>query len=477
MYVLDFTKEHYDALLKSLETEFSPELLRQKKGTIKQAITEHFAQTFQEIILSVYEEHIEVNKTLIDPSKDAAFDRCLVQCDLKLLEIKNNPERYQPVDILWAIPHERRVELFSYFNTALSNEEIKEQIRDRLSVLFELDEDEIILFLRNNIYIRKNVAAQKKREAQERRFAGKSPEEMKELCTDYFPDGIWPGIEALLPDTIEDRLNFSTISNRKFIKTFIPVFRSMVEIMLLEKIKDLGRDDLIAFSGFTLRNNFDAILTVTAKNLLEHIEKRDKNAETFIKYYDGSVIIDDEGKKVVQHAILDVHNQKWNYSSILSILMQWKEAKVRAATYEEKLKQLLERQHTAEEAVEKLEPANKGAVHEIDLFKEKVNNNRKAFKALKTECERSSKIMQAKRPELIKLRDLDRDLVNQLKKIYEKHDKVLKQYSNREKEFQNWHRQASDHAKQFKEVLAQKKVIKGNYDGIIRALITVFAKR
>ncbi len=478
MYALDFTRQHYDALLKDLETQFSSELLRQKKGTIKQAVTEHFTQTFQEIVLSVYEERIEITKAFIDPLKDAAFDRVLFQCDLKLMEIRNNPERYRPVDVLWVISHERRVELFSYFErTSLGIEAVKEHIRERFSIIFELEEDEIVLFLRDNIYIRKHAADRKKKEGEERRFAGKSPEEMQKFCVKHFPDEIWTNIKALLPDILEDRLNFSTISNRKFIKTFIPVFRSMAEIILLEKIKKVGKDDMLAFSGFVLRNNFDVILKYTANNLLEHIEKRDKNAEIFVKYYDGSVVIDDEGKKITQHAILDAHNQKWNYSSILSILMQWKEAKVRSHSYEKKLKQLLERQNIAEEAVKKIEPAKRSADSDIDAMKEKVNANRKVFKKLRTACEHSAELMRTKRPELLELRDRDRDLITKLKKVYEKHDKALKQYSNREKEFHNWHKQASDHAKQFKEVLAQSKVIKGHYDGIVKALITVFAKR
>ena len=251
----------------------------------------------------------------------------------------------------------------------------------------------------------------------------------------------------------------------------------MVEIMILGKINDLGKDDLIAFSGFILRIYFDAILKYTAETLLKYIEKRNKNAELFIKYYNGNVVIDDEGNKIVQHAILDSNNQKWNYSSILSILIQWKEARNRAKSQEDKLREILERRKAAELSLSKTEPAKQYADKIIDALKEQINANRNKFKQFKEESVTSGKIQQTHRDILLNMKSDDNKLVEQLRKAYEEHDTDLRRYDNALKEVKNWQRQAASHAQQLKETYAQNKIIKANYTRILNALTSVFAKR
>ena len=74
------------------------------------------------------------------------------------------------------------------------------------------------------------------------------------------------------------------------------------------------------------------IFIFTAKVLLDFIENRNKNAENFIKYYNEDVIIDTNGNKIQKYAIIDSKQQKWNYSSIVSVMMQYKQAKIKLAS-------------------------------------------------------------------------------------------------------------------------------------------------
>jgi hypothetical protein len=478
MYALDLDFSLYQQLLKRLETTYPIEMLNQNKGAIKQAIIDHFAETDQVIMLSVYKDHITVKKEFIDETRDEQYDRSLHACTIRLLAILSDPDTFRSSGILWIIPSEIRQELYTFYQTGHVDEEgIKHELRLRIEQLFGLDEHEIVLFLRQRIYIRKSVAIPNDRQSKERRFAGRSPEVMQEHCKEHFPDGAWADIEEILPDTMQDRLDLTAISNRRFIKTFVPVFRAMVEIVVLEKLGTLQKDDLLAFSGYILRNHFDAILRYVAIDLLGHIESRDKNAENFIKYYNGEIVIDDEGNKIVHHAILDSEGQKWNYSSILSILIQWKEAKNRARHQDEKVRELLERQKAAEASLERAEPKRAQADKAIDALKKQVNANREAFKRLKADGKSPSQDHQAHRNMLIKLRDEDRRLVELLRKSYEEHDADLRAYDNALKAVNSWRQQASSNAKQLKEIHEQNKVIKKNHNQIIKALITVLAKR
>ncbi len=471
MYALDLDRSHYDNLLKILQKSYSVSDLHRKKGALKQAIIDHFHTTGQEILLSVFADHIVVKKTFSDMSQDEAYDRSLHGCTVKLMEIASDPATYRSAGTLWIIDQDIRMELYDYYaKSNISEEKIKEGLRQRIELLFELDESEIVLFLRGNIYIRKTVPTPKSAAKEDRRFVGKSPQEMERIYKQYFPDGAWPQLESILPDILSDRLDFSTISNRQFIKTFILVFRSMVEIVILEKASELDKEDLTAFSGFILRLFFDPILKHTAQDLLKHIELRDKSAETFVKYYNGNVVIDDEGKKITQHAIIDGNGQQWNYSSMLSVLIQWKEAKNRAKSQDERLRETMERQKEAEQSLAKVEPLKKQADGVINVLKAQVQENRDAFKKLK---EQGS----SQRNALLNLKNEDRRLIELLRKGYEEHDGGLRSYDNALKEVKNWHRQAASNAQQLKDIYAQNKLIKVNYNNILKALMGVLAKR
>jgi hypothetical protein len=169
----------------------------------------------------------------------------------------------------------------------------------------------------------------------DKRFAGESHEVMQQMYENYFPDGAWSQIEEILREVINEKLNFSTIDNQTFAKTCVPIFRSMIEILLLDIIDNNHRDKIEGFTGYVLRQHFQNIFLYMAKNLLEYVENRDKNAELFIKYYADEIILDPNGNKIQKYAITDTKNQKWNFSSIVSIMMQYKQMKLRISSQKE----------------------------------------------------------------------------------------------------------------------------------------------
>jgi hypothetical protein len=465
--------------LQQLETLEGSEALRFQKGTIREAIVDFFAETLQEVTFTVLEGGtINVEKTFTDSECDEAFDRALHACTVKLLEVAADPYSFCPMEVLWVIPEDVRASLFECFAVQRLEEEIlREHVRERVNRVFNLDEQEVVLFLRNRVYIRRNVALQKLPSGTERRFAGQSAEVLAQGYSSHFPNGAWSEIEGVLPDILKDRLDFTTIDNRTFIRRFIPVFRSMVEVILLEKFNELHKEDLLAFSGYILRNHFDAILKFTANDLLGHIERRDKNAELFIKYYNGDVKIDDEGNKVVQHAILDKYNQKWNYTAILSTLIQWKEGKNRAGSQETKLRKLMTRQNEAKAVFSKELPLKQQADGLKGDLKDKIEANRHAFKELKQASGSSKALMQKNHATMLNMKNEDRRLIEELKALYKEYEALDKRYINALKDLQNRKKQVGMQATELKETLTQNKAIKKNYDTIVFSLATVLAKR
>lgn len=335
LYVNDFTPEHYHTLLTKLSLSESEELFNDKKGAIKKALIEFFAQSHQIVDLDIAFRKFSLKKHPFDSERSESFDRALHQCNALILDIMFRKEEYRLLPFLISVPEELRSKIFDIFLPLNeTNDEIRKISRKQFITIFSLDERDIILFLKGRVSIRYFTLPKKLPDGIDKRFGGESIEDMEVLYRTYFPQGAWEHIEPILGEVIADKLDFGSIDNVTFSKNFIPVFRAMIEILLFDILSEDERPKIEGFTGYVLRQNFHPILLYTAKNLLEFVEKREKNAEKFIKYFVDEVIIDPNGNKIKKYAIVDNKNQAWNYSSILSVVTQIKQAKARIAGQE-----------------------------------------------------------------------------------------------------------------------------------------------
>lgn len=362
LYALDFTHEHYIALLKELHIHEDAEEFEKKKGTLKQGIKDYFWKTIQVVELELSPVDFKLEKVFfLDDNKDESYDRILHSNAIKLLEIAANHEEYRLLPFLISIPSEIRdvlIENFTHMSVPINK--IRRDIRVQMEKIFRLNEKDIILFLRGKISLRFYIPPQKYEDGKDRRFNGQDPELMAKLYHHYFPEGAWSYISDVLDEVLNEKLNFGMINNLYYRKNFIPVFRCMIEILLVDVISLDDRDYVEGLSGYVLRQHFDQILYHTAENLLMFVENRDKNAQTFIKDYTDDIIVDANGNRIQKYAIVDMKKQSWNYSSIVSLVMQYKQVKARVSSQEEAIIAALSRLEEVKEEM-KAEKRNKDA--------------------------------------------------------------------------------------------------------------------
>ncbi len=457
LYALDFTQEDYDALLDNLALTYSLEELLRNRGAIKAGITEYFAETFQEVAVSFVEGHVRLKKRFLLHRGGEALDRMMHEAILDLLDIADDDAGYRRAEFLLILPETVRGALLARFH-GVPDEEARSCLRHAIETVFELQPKDIVLFLRSRIYIRFHVPPRPLAEGADRRFAGQDADAMATLFETHFPDGAWEEIEAFLPDTLDDTINFSVIDNRTFNKTYITAFRNIVEIVILERVEGLSDAAVEGLTGYVLRHYFDDILAYTARELLYYVEERDRNAEAFVKYYKDEIIIDAEGKKVRKHAIIDAKKQSWNYSAILSVLMQYKQAKNRAAQQEEKCAAAAER---------------------VEALRNEVGRERLA----KQQCDTKA----AELSELYRYRHSshadpapdseETELLESLKHAREQVQTAARRYRNKQTELENWKKQLKMQEDALAEVRQQNANVEEMIELIVNALAVTFAKR
>ncbi len=359
LYALDFTHEHYVALLKELDVYENSEQFEEKKGTLKQGMKDYFWKTLQTVELELSPVDFKLSKLFADEKKDEAYDRMLHSNTIKLMDIALNHEQYRLLPFLISIPSEIRDTLMQSFSEMkIPIDQARRDTREQIEKIFRLSERDITLFLRGKISLRFYTPPQKYEDGKDRRFNGQDPEMMEKLYHHYFPQGAWNYITDVLDEVLNEKLNFGVINNLYYRKNFIPVFRCMIEILLVDIISLEDRDYVEGLTGYVLRQNFDQILYHTAENLLVFVENRDKNAQTFIKDYTDDVVVDAHGKRIQKYAIIDTKQQTWNYSSIVSLVMQYKQVKARISAQEEAIVNALARLEETKEEM-KTEKRNK----------------------------------------------------------------------------------------------------------------------
>lgn len=471
LYALDFKLDHYFNLLKKLSVSSKEEHFNDKKEAIKKAIINYFDQSNQKVDIHLSFKTFSINKHFYDPSRSEQFDRMIHHNAAIFTDILRRKEEFLPLPFLVSIPNEIYTDIMeSYLAINETSETARYTSRKQLNTIFNLDEKDIIFFIQGKISIRYYTLPKKIPPGIDKRYSGESPESMEEMYRTYFPEGVWGNIESMLDDVITDRLNFSMIDNLTFSKTFIPVFRSMIEILLLDIVNPEDREKIEGQTGYILRIYFQKILLHTAKNLLQFVENRDKNAEKFIKYFNDEVIIDATGNKIQKFAITDKRKQKWNYSSILSVMMQNKQTKIRISAQQEKI---LNAQTRVDECQNEIEAEK---IHQNDVRSEleKIENILSEFDINRVQSNEST---EESKKEINLVNDNNSELYKKKNNLAIQLELSENRITNKMSELSQRNMKVIYEQKSLQTILEQTASLKETYELIAEALALTLAKR
>lgn len=478
LYALDFTTEQYKTLLKKLAVDTDQKLFEEKKGSIRKGIVKYFANTNQSIELQVTFASFALKKQFLDPSKSEEYDRMLHRNNSILLDIYDRKSDFSPVPYIISIPGEIRNPILNNFLLFDTNVDyVRQVIRQQINQIFNLDTKDIIFFLRGRLTIRIYTPPKRFAEGVDKRFAGESVEDMEAMYQTYFPNGAWEHIESFLDEVLEEKLNFGVIDNFTFTRTFIAVFRSMIEILLLEIMKKSDHPRIEGFTGYVLRQNFHDIFIYTAKNLLLFVEKRDKNAESFIKFFVDEIVIDNNGNKIQKYAIIDTKQQRWNYSSILSVIMQYKQVKLKIAAQKETIQNTENDLAICQNELAE-EKNNKNTINlKLADIEETITENEAAIERLKHKTGNTSEEVLSLKSQINRLNYHEIELLDMRKKILSQAELSKNKISGKTSELIRRQRKLDYEKKSLKTYLEQMASFLESYDLITEALATVLTKR
>lgn len=325
-YANEFSVQQYESLLKHLFGIFGEEGTLSHTLAIKQGFKKFFEQSSQEISIHLDAKEIKLSKSRKKEGISILLDKALFNLENQLSLFSENKKDLEIRSYLYEFSQERLLALNNCFSDmSIELSQVRSHIREEAVLQFPLNPRDIILFFSQKMYIRLFVPPQNKTGA-EKRFNGCDPEKLAKLYKERFPDTFAQDLLDRMDELEESALNFSLIDNRSFQQKFPDTIRSFLDIAMLPFVEDLDDETALGLNGYILRLNFDKILGEFADILLQKVLNRDKEADQFLKYYNGDTIMSNSAKKIKKSALIDTDDNMWNYSAIFSILTQYKQA-------------------------------------------------------------------------------------------------------------------------------------------------------
>lgn len=213
----------------------------------------------------------------------------------------------------------------------------RQLIRRAIHDAFKLNERDMILFINQKVIIK--FYCEERETTCERRMEGLPEEEFRLLIDSLYPEdgesALETDIEMVLATLMDTALDFTKIDNHAFITHHIKIIQNALINFMKTK---LSHPDIIinGVAKYIFREAFYFIHELLAEKLLELAARSNKNAEAFLKFYNGERVIV-EGKKFVTPEIIDDNRHHWNLSEITNFMLKYSREDARLKSTEESL--------------------------------------------------------------------------------------------------------------------------------------------
>ncbi len=311
-------------------------------------------------------------------------DKYIREIGSYIQSIAEDLDKVNDNDSILIIPEEYVDEMFHLLKEIAVPVNARKMIRKAVTEAFKLDEMDLVLFMNRKIVIRFFCAES----TCERRFEGLPQSEVEAIVNELYSEtgenDLAADLEMIVDTLADSSLDFSEIDNHFFDTRHIRI----VQQALIDFFKaKLSHEEIIikAVANYIFRESFYFIHELLAENILELIERKDKNAENFLRYYKGDTTIVG-GEKYVTPEIIDEEGQKWNISAIVNFVSQFaknkatikkKESKIRA--YESEKNELVSRIYNSNNLDKSLRQKEKHTQAEYDRIADQLLENRQSI--------------------------------------------------------------------------------------------------
>ena len=253
-------------------------------------------------------------------------------------------------------------ELFHTQESVNTKELIKYAIREALQlskrdVIIQLKRKYIVKIFEKNSVLHVDVAVPSKREGIANRYNGYTPEEIIESYNTIFVRGdgkITHFLQQTMHNLFQTKLNFRTISNKFYEEQALKIIHTAIE----DELSNYGsfeKDYRLGIAGYLMRKHFQEIHELMARELITAIYEKDTNANDFLLYYNGDIVLRNNEKYKIP-SIKTEDGRQWNNASLIGICNLWMHAKKKKEKLEQRLSKTEVKLQQLEAKLEDIQP-------------------------------------------------------------------------------------------------------------------------
>jgi hypothetical protein len=387
-------------LYKHLSYHFDQDALIQERAGIRKAIKSYF---------TLFNQHISIlfkalDTIIIKDLKKNIYGEHSEQfhkMSQALISLFPTIDNFKTNEGVYMIPISSLISAGCDFENIKDEALKKELYRESAKVAFDLNEKDLVFFMNDKLTVKIFVNSA---QGAERRAYGLPTEELEKLKNMIFEKNVQDEIFQAIAVLTKSDINFSVISNDFFRKNAIPLTQeALYQVASIFLSEDSHVALKKAFVNYIFRENFIQIHRYFAQQLIDLHAYRDKNAEQFLRFYDGKIEVID-GRQVQKPDIIDSKNQRWNAVSILPIAIGKIRSDKELLTLEEtlnkaslKINELREKKEALEEETaeyQSLKEEIEAAIYEVLQESKKLQDQNYSLKKKRAKGSIDSKIQE-----------------------------------------------------------------------------------
>jgi len=424
--------------------------------SIKMALQDFFNAIFQKTFVYEDDDRLRIVKYFDKYVQTEEEDKLIHMLRLELVKYKDEVELLTKENCLYMFDKNSR-KRFEIALVSFPNNLIKDIIRNQISIVYDLEEKDIVIFLNEKIFVKKFNIVEKS--------LTNDSFMLNILDDDRFLEALWKEVKVKLNESFKSSFDFLKYDEKKFYDKYPKKFIFIIKSVVRNSFISLSENDVNSYTNTIFKNYLLKMLEEVANFLFSEVLESELRAIKFLKFYSQSTKILNNKLKLQKAPIMTKEGKVYNYQNIFYLLKQKELFESKITHKKIELKNL-------QKKVEKSFFILQRSEDEMEKIKKRRFNLLKAIEKVEDEIDFNKSKNDINNLNLGKLEFSKRDLLEEFKQVEIRSRTQINIINNSHNELEKWENKR--HQKNILKIELENKyfIIKDEY----RVLCEIFAK-
>ena len=312
LYATDFNSKAVSSLQRAIASVPTQAGVSRVEAT-KTALQDFFNATFQNVFVYEDEERLKIVKYFDNGAIKEEQDRQIHALRLELVKHKDDVASTVSKNDLFIFDKPSR-KRFETTLLSLNTLPIKDIIREQISLVFDLDAKDVVVFLNEKIYLKKFMHRESK--------AIVVTEKLKIFDDRRFVVDLWEEVQSKLAESFKSNFIFLKYDRKEFYEKYPQKFFSIIKAVVKNSFSQISDEEVVQYTNKVFKEYLPKMLTEVAIFVFHEVLDTELKAIKFLKYYSESTRIHNNKIKLEKVPMMNAKGKIYKYATILALLKE-----------------------------------------------------------------------------------------------------------------------------------------------------------